>query len=173
MSQEFQPMAAQLSKKAALPLAKIFATCRNNVSNTGPWVTTCSLIETEWHIYASVVEAIIGSDNGLSPIWRHAIISTNVGIFVNWNLGTNLIEILIEIQTFSFKKMHLKTSGKWLPFCLGLNVLTHWGQDNIADIFQTIFSNAFHWMKMFEFQIQFDLSLFLRVQLTIIQHWFR
>ena len=35
-SQEFQPMASQLSKKAALPLAKILATCRNNVSNTGP-----------------------------------------------------------------------------------------------------------------------------------------
>ena len=30
-------MASQLSKKAALPLAKILATCRNNVSNTGPW----------------------------------------------------------------------------------------------------------------------------------------
>ena len=29
-------MASQLSKKAALPLAKILATCRNNVSNTGP-----------------------------------------------------------------------------------------------------------------------------------------
>ena len=37
MSQEFQPMVSQLSKKAALPLAKILATCRNNVSNTGPW----------------------------------------------------------------------------------------------------------------------------------------
>ena len=35
-SQEFQPMASQLSKKAAIPLAKILATCRNNVSNTGP-----------------------------------------------------------------------------------------------------------------------------------------
>ena len=30
-------MASQLSKKAALPLAKILATRRNNVSNTGPW----------------------------------------------------------------------------------------------------------------------------------------
>ena len=42
MSQEFQPMASQLSKKAALPLAKIFATCRNNVSNTGPRTWTWS-----------------------------------------------------------------------------------------------------------------------------------
>ena len=38
MSQEFQSMASQLSKKAALPLAKIFATCRNNFRNTGPWI---------------------------------------------------------------------------------------------------------------------------------------
>ena len=30
-------MVSQLSKKAALPLAKILATCRNSASNTGPW----------------------------------------------------------------------------------------------------------------------------------------
>ena len=42
-------------------------------------------------------------------------------------LGTNFSEISIEINTFSFKKMPLKmSSGKWRPFCLGLNVLTHW-----------------------------------------------
>ena len=42
------------------------------------------------------------------------------------NLGTNLSEMLIEIHTFSFKKMHLKmSSGKWRPFCIGLNVLTN------------------------------------------------
>ena len=39
-------------------------------------------------------------------------------------LGTNFSEILIEILTFSFKKMHLKmTSGKWRPSFLGLSVL--------------------------------------------------
>ena len=38
-------------------------------------------------------------------------------------LGTNFSEILIEILTFSFKKMHLKMpSAKSWPFCLGLNV---------------------------------------------------
>ena len=37
---------------------------------------------------------------------------------------TNFSVILIEIQTFSLKKMHLKmSSGKWWPFCLDLNVL--------------------------------------------------
>ena len=40
----------------------------------------------------------------------------------------NLSEILIQIHTFLNKKMHLKMSGKCRPFCLGLNVLTHWGR---------------------------------------------
>ena len=66
---------------------------------------------------------IIGTDNGLSPGRRQAIIWTNAGILLIGLLGTNFSEILIEICIFSFKKMHLKLSGKWPPFCLGLNVL--------------------------------------------------
>ena len=67
---------------------------------------------------------IIGSDNGLSPGRRQAIIWTNAGILLIRTLGTNFSEILSKIATFSFKKMHLKmSSAKWRPFCLGLNVL--------------------------------------------------
>ena len=67
---------------------------------------------------------IIGSDNGLSPGWRQAIIWTNAGILLIEPLGTNFSEILIGIQTFSFTKMRLKmSSAKWRLFCLGLNVL--------------------------------------------------
>ena len=67
---------------------------------------------------------IIGSDNGLAPGRRQAIIWTNAGILSIGHLGTNFSEILIEIYTFPFKKKHLKwSSGKWRPFCLGLNVL--------------------------------------------------
>ena len=66
----------------------------------------------------------IGSDNGLSPGRRQAIIETNAGILPIGPLGANSSEIIIEIQTSSFKKMHLKmSSAKWRPFCLGLNVL--------------------------------------------------
>ena len=43
----------------------------------------------------------------------------------------------------------------------------------MAAISQTMFSNAFSWMKMFEFCLRFRWSLFLRVQLTIFHHWFR
>ena len=40
-------------------------------------------------------------------------------------------------------------------------------------ISQTTFWIAFSWMKMFGFRLKFHWSLFLRVQLTIFQHWFR
>ena len=67
---------------------------------------------------------IIGSDNGLSPGRRQAIVWTNVWILLIRTLGTNFSEILSEIHIFSFKKIHLKmSSGKTRPFCLGLNVL--------------------------------------------------
>ena len=69
---------------------------------------------------------IIGSDNGLSPGWRQAIICTSAVILLIGPIGTNFNEMSIEIHTFSFKKIHLKMSfGKWRPFCLGLNVLNH------------------------------------------------
>ena len=60
---------------------------------------------------------IIGSNHGLSPGRRQAIILINAGRLLIWPLGTNFTEILIEIHIFSFKKMHLKmSSGKWRPF---------------------------------------------------------
>ena len=50
---------------------------------------------------------------------------------------------------------------------------THWGQDKIAAISQTTFSNAFPWMEMDEFRLRFHRSLFLRFELTLLQRWFR
>ena len=66
----------------------------------------------------------IGSDNGLSPGRRQAIIWTNAGILLIRTLGTNFSEILCEIHSFSFSKMHLKmSSATWRLFGLGLNEL--------------------------------------------------
>ena len=70
---------------------------------------------------------IIASDDGLLPNRRKAITWSNAGILLFRPLGTNFSQISIKIHTFSFKKMHLKTSSaKRRPFCLGLNVLTHY-----------------------------------------------
>ena len=90
--------------------------------------TSVALIPlTHWdrvaHICVSKLTSI-GSDNDLSPGRRQASIWTNAGILLIWPLETNFSEILIELHTFSFKKMHLNmSSGKLQPFCVGLNVL--------------------------------------------------
>ena len=48
---------------------------------------------------------IFGSNNGVSPGRRHAIIWTNAGILLIWPLRTNFNEMLITIHIFSVKKM--------------------------------------------------------------------
>ena len=102
------------------------------------------------HICVSKI-TVIGSDNGLSPERRQAIIWTNPGILLIWPLGANFSEIAIGMHLFSFKKMHLKlSSGKWRPFCLGLNVLKHY--KNYTDVWLLISSKyqRFHSTKSFE-----------------------
>ena len=87
------------------------------------------------HICVSKL-TIIGSDNGLSPDRRQAIIRTNAGILLIGPLGINFSEISIKIHIFSFKKMCLKmSSGKWLQFCLGLNMLINYQQPAAGDSF--------------------------------------
>ena len=77
---------------------------------------------------------IIGSNNGLSPERRQAIIWTKAVLLLTGPLGTNFSQIVIKIQMFSFKDMQLKMSSekcwlqsrpqcvnetgtKWLSFC--------------------------------------------------------
>ena len=71
------------------------------------------------------------------------------------------------------KKTTTGSDNSLLPVRHQAIILTHWGQDKMAAISQTAFSNAFSWMKMYEFRLKFHWSLFLRVELTIFQHWFR
>ena len=139
---------------------------------------------------------IIGSDNGLAPGRRQTIIWTNDEILLIGPLGTNFSEILIGIQTFLFKKMHMKmSSAKWRPFCLGLNVLTylnhlckdqyqwhrnlsvamdtlrlHWNGWHLQ---QVTFWYTFSWKKLIVFRLKFHSYLSLRGHSTIILHWFR
>ena len=58
------------------------------------------------HICVSKLN-IIGSDHALSPGRRQAIVWTNAGLLLKGPLGIIFL-ILIEINTFSFKKTPLK-----------------------------------------------------------------
>ena len=76
----------------------------------------------------------IGLDNGLAPNRRQDIIWTNADP-IHWRIYA----------------------------ALGGDELTLWGRDKMAAIFQTTFSNAFPWMKIYKFQSVFHWSLFPRV----------
>ena len=84
------------------------------------------------------------------------------------NAENTLIDELIYLSVV-YMVGYLST---WVRFS-HVSTLTYWGRDKMDAISQTTFSSAFSWMKMFEFRLKFHWSLFLRVQLTIIQHWFR
>ena len=60
--------------------------------------------------------------------------------------------------------------GALICYCVNL---THLPLTKMASVSQTIYSDAFYRMQIFSFWLQFHWSVFLRVQLTITQHWFR
>ena len=82
------------------------------------------------------------------------------------NLGTALI---MNLQTLPVRRQHIPVAC-----CFELNQYVNTlrpKQDGRH--FQTTFSNAFSWMKIFNFRLRFPWRLFPRFQLTIFQHWFR
>ena len=66
--------------------------------------------------------AAIGSDNGLVPGLGQATIWTNTESLLIGPLRTDFSDILIEIHTFWFRKMHLCILKCRLPCWFGLNV---------------------------------------------------
>ena len=131
----------------------------NSVLHGRPWWFL--FILTHWgratHICVGKL-TIIGPDNGLSLGRRQAIIWTIAGIELIGPLGTNLSEISIGIQTFSFKKMHLKMSsglsgyGRVLSFKLSIFECSnnHWAMYTMEFVIKSI-------------QMQFALQILLKV----------
>ena len=68
------------------------------------------------------------------------------------------------------QRLKVSRNGVKIKWCNAVNTLRL--RQNAA-ISQRTLSIAFSWMKMLEFRLNFHWSLFLRVQLTIFQHWFR
>ena len=106
--------------------------------------------------------------NGLSLFWYHCVISVS-----SWQLNSlppkrkyHILKYIISKTLFSKqingpKNAQIEASGDHFP------------RDKMDAVSQTIFSEAFSWIKRFVFWLKSHWSLFLRVQLTIIQHWFK
>ena len=117
---------------------------------------------------------IYRADSRLAPSQWETLFQGNA---VSCWLGANLESALIYVVFNNCIKMGLQMS-KWLLdkhpngrnmsiYLWYLIVLTHWGWDKKATIFQTTFSNAFSWMKMYKIRLRFHRSLCPRVQLDM------
>ena len=90
-----------------------------------------------------------------------------IAIRFGWNNGWSPGAIMSLISTeSSVVLVKRRFSHRWVQ----INTLRprQNGRHFADDIFKCIFL-----MKMFEFRLKFQWSLFLRVQLTVFQHWFR
>ena len=94
--------------------------------------------------------------------YRHFITKVHRNLFCLMKLNKFHLKFNIIIQVKILDIVWKTSAILFQPQC-----------DKMAAIFQTTFSNAFSWMKMYEFRLRFHWSLFPRVQLTIFQHLFR
>ena len=105
---------------------------------------------------------------GVSPLLIHCLHCMAI-----IHIGSGLIRDTIGVLMFFIRQSVVWEADCWCTTMKTLTLLTHWGRGNIAAILQTIFSNAFSWMKMYEFRLRFQWYLFLGFELTIFQPWFR
>ena len=117
--------------------------------------------------------------NSESPVCHQAIIWTNANFLSIGHMRTNFSEI--RVQTKRMNDVISWNVSEHVVYKISevgyqqapWGLLTHWGRDKMAAISQTMFWNAFSWMKMYEFCLRFLRNVFLRIELTIFQHWFR
>ena len=107
------------------------------------------------------------------PLLSINIISRGFNLWVG---GDCLVFLLLQDFLYEFIICH-PCSCRWTQSegktNSNVNINTLRQRQKMAAIFRTTFSNAISWMKMHELWLRLHWNLFLRVHLTIFQHWFR
>ena len=148
----------------ALPVAEIHA-------GEEPSLQLFEVLWIALNYYDSMV-TFVNRNSVFPPMWsgfEPNVILTLIGLwsaFIERANGFSGVPDNSRYQTRTLTGMVRGTEG-------GSASLRHWGRDKMDAISQTIFSNAFSWMKMLELRLKFHWNLFLRVQFPIFQHWFR
>ena len=103
-----------------------------------------------------------GLENGLSAVWHKTNTWTNVDLLSRGPLK----QTSVKCETKRKKKFRSRKCAAKCRLqngghvCSGLNVLSHYGIDEMAASLQTTFSNTSSSMKLSEFCIRLHLNLF-------------
>ena len=147
------------AKLTNLMLTGIYKTYWNDIYN-------CGLIKCQ---HGDLIMVKLGQ----YQLWLYSGTLTHCGLVMPYG-NTDLDgSTLVQVMACCLMAPSHSLNQYWLIISEVQWQLTHWGRDKMAAFSQTTLSNASSWLKMLEFQLRFHWSLFLRVQLTIIQHWFR
>ena len=126
----------------------------------------CIIISPLHHtVYVNVMLLLIYFTPNGETYARHALDSRYIAVKCN-NITYTKAAMMVKLRSyFDLTKeiLHLALACR----------LSHLPLDKMAAILQTTSSNAFSWKKSYVFWFEFHWSLFLRVQLTMCQHWFR
>ena len=132
-------------------------------------------IEGKLNVFMSIPDSKVHGDN-MEPIW---VLSAPDGPHVGpMNLAirdfTDGKSPLVQVISWCSSKRHLAFT--WTNAAQDHQhnaILAHLHLNKMAAISQMTFSNASSSIKNLQFVFKFQWSLFLRVQLTISEHWFR
>ena len=109
-----------------------------------------------------------------APYFPKAVGSHDPIFIIFWNQNLFQDTSIFETGPYSPKAVGSMDPNFEIPSASPAKIqLKHWGLGKMAATLQTTFPNVFSWMKLHEFRLKFHWSLFLWVQLTIFQHWFR
>ena len=79
----------------------------------------------------------------------------------------------IKVTNYSHFVTRTTILQRLFPVHCFITGFTHWGGGKMVDILHMTYSNAFSWMRMYEFRVKLHWNVFLMVQLTVFQHRFR
>ena len=146
------------------------------------WIM-CSSITWNWYVKRIIILWKFGFGEDYTASWIYAINFENSSAINVYVMLKHRMECFPSPAVSGFAWLHAvleyfvpiryphqQPLSDWWH---SAQLLTHWGRDKMAAIAQTTLSNAFSWMKMLEFRSKSHWKLFMRVPITIFQHWFR
>ena len=149
---------------------------------------TLTVMHTMWMREHNRLEALLYS---LNPHWAGEKLFQEtrkiIGAMVQHITFSEFLPLVLGDDVINREGLRLQKydhfMGKSIRVGYGMNVaccqvkrhfvLTHWGRDKMAAIFQTIFIKHFLEWKCMNFSIKISRSLLLAVQLAIFQRWIR
>ena len=136
------------------------------ISGSGPVYSLhlcCGHLSADRHSILRVFPIAKGVHWRCKPSYYHGVLHFNSALIPCAAANPIWQWLRTAYESFNIGSKRVNPLVLGVAICYYGTELTHWGRDKMDAISQTIFSNAFSWMKMFQLLLKFHWSLFPRV----------